>query len=144
MTRCARHADRVATRPSPLSWRFAHPRRFPSCLVWHARREGRLRAGDAARERDHDRGMAADDLFLLPLGEERPCPPPLPRQYAWAREGVTVPRSRDRFPDAASGEAVVPDGYAQRTEALRSVRDHNIVRPRTDRGNLGTTGQQAP
>jgi len=37
--------------------------------VWRARREGRLRAGDAAaRERDRDRGMAADDLCLFLLG----------------------------------------------------------------------------
>jgi ribosomal protein L37E len=43
MTRCARNAYRVATRPSPRSCGFAHPRRFPERLVWHARREGRLR-----------------------------------------------------------------------------------------------------
>jgi hypothetical protein len=67
MTKGAHHANRVATRPARL--RFAHLRRVPSRLVWQARREGRLRAGAAAaRERDHDRGMAADDLCLLLLG----------------------------------------------------------------------------
>jgi hypothetical protein len=144
MTRGARHASRVATRPSPRSCGFAHPRRFPSRLVWHARREGRLRAGDAAaRERDHDRGMAADDRCLLPLGEERPCPRPVPCPYAWMRSGVTVPRGHDRSPDAASGEAVGPDGSAQRPEALRSGRNHNIVRPCTDRGDLCTCPYQS-
>jgi hypothetical protein len=112
MTRGARHVSRVATRPAPLACGFfAPPRRFPERLGWHARREGHLRAGAAAaRERDHDRGMAADDLSLLPLGESRPGPRSLPCPYAWVRSGVTGPRGHDRSPDVASGEAVVPDG----------------------------------
>jgi len=80
-------------------------------------------AGDAtAREREHDRGGAAHDLSLLPLGEYRPCPRPAPRQHAWARQGVAVPvlfRCLDQVDDL---DLLVE----QATAALRALGAHAL------------------
>ena len=85
VTRRDRNACRGSTLPSPLSCFFARHHRFPQSPVLPARRERSLTSGDStAREREHGRGGAVDDLFLLLFGEYRPCPRPFPRQHTWA------------------------------------------------------------
>jgi hypothetical protein len=92
-----RHFLVGSTRPS-LTGRFPAP--TPS-------RQGSRMAGDAtAREREHERGVAAHDLSLILLGEYRPCPRPLPRQHAWARQGVKTLRPYTRYLSGVPGVCV--------------------------------------
>src|SRR5437016_991472 len=85
VTRRDRNACWSSTLPSPLSCFFARHHRFPQRPALLARQEGSLTSGDStACEREHGRGGATDDLFLLLFGEYRPCPQPFPHQHAWA------------------------------------------------------------
>src|SRR5215467_7725914 len=69
LTRRERHACWVSTLPSPLSGCCAPHHRLPQRLALPDRRQGSLMAGaSTARERDYERGSAADALFLLLFG----------------------------------------------------------------------------
>ena len=91
MTRRDLNAYWVSTLPSPLLLRKSPPLPPETGVACPA--GGSLMSGDStSHDREHGRGVAADDLCLLLLGEYRPCPRPFPHRHSCTRQGVAVAR----------------------------------------------------